>query len=55
MEEYKIINRGRKGNDYHVISVHYSHIDAVNSFDQLRGREERATPCKLSCCRDLLY
>jgi|TARA_B110000285_G_scaffold31193_1_gene32139 hypothetical protein len=37
MEEYKIINRGRKGNDYYVISVHYSHIDAVNSFDQLRG------------------
>ena len=37
MEEYKIINRGRKGNDYHVISVHYSHIDAVNSFDELRG------------------
>ena len=37
MEEYKIVNRGRKGNDYHVISVHYSHHDAQHSFDQLQS------------------
>ena len=37
MEEYKIVNRGRKGNDNHVISVHYSHHDAQHSFDQLKS------------------
>lgn len=36
MEEYKIVNRGRKGNSHHVISVHYSHHDAQYSFDQLK-------------------
>ena len=40
-EEYKIVNRGRKGNDYHVISVHYSHHDAQHRCDQLQSKKAR--------------
>ena len=37
MEEYKVINRGKKGNKEIVLSVHYSHIGAVAVLDQLRS------------------
>ena len=37
IEEYKVINRGKKGNKKIVLSVHYSHIGAVAVLDQLRS------------------
>ena len=36
-QEYKVINKGKKGNKQIVLSVHYSHIGAVAVLDQLRG------------------
>ena len=37
MEEYKVVNRGKRGNKKIVLSVHYSHIGAVAVLDQLRS------------------
>lgn len=37
IEEYKVVNKGKKGNEEIVLSVHYSHLGAVAVLNQLRS------------------